>query len=87
MDGKVYGCFIGANLSCDSKADIRNTATPEMDAYCRANPTAESVPAAVSGHATIYEWKCQAGKAVAGDQVFQVDAQGYISKIWYAIEP
>ncbi|GAP15352.1 hypothetical protein LARV_03136 [Longilinea arvoryzae] len=87
MDGKVYGCFVGANLPCDSKADTSKESTPDMDAYCKSNPSAEFIPAAVTGHATIYEWKCQAGKAVAGNQTFQVDAQGYISEIWYVVEP
>ena len=87
MDGKVIGCFVGANLPCESKANTNTEPTSEMNTFCEEDATAEYIPAAVTGHDTIYEWKCQDGKAVIGDQVFHVDSQGYISEIWYAIEP
>ena len=87
MDGKVYACYVGANLPCDSKANTSQDPTVEISAYCEANPTADFIPASITGHDTIFNWKCQDGKAVAGDQVFHVDAQGYISEIWYPIQP
>ena len=85
MDGKVYACTVGANLPCNSKANTDKTPTqPEID-FCAANPTSDFIPAAVTGHDTIYEWICKAGQPQAGKQVFQVDKQGYIVEIWYAI--
>ena len=85
MDGKVYACTVGANLPCDSKANTDKTPTqPEID-FCQANLTSDFIPAAVTGHDTIYEWICKAGQPQAGKQVFQVDKQGYIVEIWYAI--
>jgi hypothetical protein len=85
MDGKVYACTVGANLPCDSKANTDKTPTqPEID-FCQANPTSDFIPAAVTGHDTIYEWICKAGKPEVGKQVFQVDKQGYIVEIWYVI--
>lgn len=85
MDGKVYACTIGANLPCDSKANTDKTPTqPELD-FCAANPTSDVIPAVVTGHDTIYDWSCKAGKPEAGKQVFQVDKQGYIVEIWYEI--
>jgi hypothetical protein len=85
MDGKVYACTVGANLPCDSKANTDKTPTqPELD-FCAANPTADVIPAAVTGHDTIYDWSCKSGKPEAGKQVFQVDKQGFIAEIWYEI--
>ena len=85
MDGKVYACTVGANLPCDSKANTDKTPTqPEID-YCQANPTYDFIPAAVTGHDTIYDWNCKAGKPEASKQVFKVDKQGYIVEIWYVI--
>jgi hypothetical protein len=57
---------------------------PELD-FCAANPTSDVIPAAVTGHDTIYGWICKAGKPVANTQVFTVDKQGFISEIWYMI--
>jgi hypothetical protein len=85
MDGKVYACTIGANLPCDSKANTDKTPTqPEID-FCKANPTSDVIPAAVTGHDTIYAWLCKAGQPAIDKQVFQVDKQGYIVEIWYEI--
>jgi hypothetical protein len=54
MDGKVYGCFVGANLPCQSKADSNRTPTTSETVFCRANPTADAIPAAVTGRETVY---------------------------------
>jgi hypothetical protein len=87
MDGKVYGCFVGANLPCDAKANTDKTPTSAEADFCKANPNSDFIPAAVTGHDTIYEWQCKDGTAVAGKQVFQVDPRGYITQIWYPINP
>ena len=87
MDQKVYACFVGANLPCESKADIRQASTAAMDDFCKTNPNNDFIPAAVTGHETIYAWGCKEGKAFAGKKVFDVDARGYIREIWYAITP
>jgi hypothetical protein len=87
MDGKVYACFVGANLPCADKANTDQTPTPgEMD-FCKANPNSDFIPAAVTGHDTVYEWRCKDGQAQVVRQTFQVDARGYIANIWYAINP
>jgi hypothetical protein len=58
-----------------------------MNQYCQANPGSEFIPAVVTSHQTIFAWSCQDENAVPGEQVFQVDEQGYIREIWYAITP
>jgi hypothetical protein len=86
MDGKVYGCYVGANLPCDEKANTDTTPTQAESDYCKANPGEDFIPAAVTGHNSIYDWQCKADQAITGKQVFHLDARGYISEIWYAVE-
>jgi len=85
MNGQVWVCHFGANLPCQEKADSGQTPTAEMAEFCTANPAAEVIPAAVTGRATVYEWKCSEGKPAVVRQVFQVDAQGYVADFWYEL--
>jgi hypothetical protein len=87
MGGKVYACFVGANLPCDSKADTDKTPTSAEADYCKSNPNSDFIPAAVTGHNTIYAWRCNQDTPAIDKQVFQVDSQGYIQEIWYQINP
>ncbi|MCB9151968.1 MAG: DUF333 domain-containing protein [Caldilineaceae bacterium] len=87
MDGRVYACFVGANLPCTTKADTSITPTAAMNSFCTSQPNADVIPAAVTGRATVYSWSCADGVANAGEQVFDVDAQGFLANIWYAIDP
>ncbi len=85
VDGKVVACFVGANLPCESKANTDKTPIPAMNEYCTANTTSDFIPAAVTGHDTIYAWACKDGKPAVDKQVFHVDTRGYIQEIWYPI--
>ena len=85
VDKKVYACTVGANLPCWEKANTSKEPTQEMKDYCAANPTSDFIPAAVTGHATVYEWNCVEGKPAAGKQFWQVDSRGFIADIWYEI--
>jgi hypothetical protein len=76
----LIGCVVGANLDC-FKADTRR-ALPGATAWCRDNPNAETVPMAATCHATIYEWSCKKGRAVAGKALVKVDPQGFIADNW-----
>jgi hypothetical protein len=87
MNGKVYACFVGANLPCDSKANTDKTPTTAETDFCKANPNSDFIPAAVTGHDTIYEWRCNQVAPEIVKQVFQVDERGYISDIWYPLTP
>ena len=85
MDGRVRVCHFGANLPCQEKADTSQAPSAAMQEFCTANPESESIPAAVTGRATVYEWKCAAGKPQVVGQVFQVDPQGYLANFWYEL--
>ncbi len=87
MNGKVYGCFVGANLPCDSKANVDKTPTAEEADFCKANPNADVIPAVVTGHETVYEWRCNNDAPEIVKQVAQVDARGYMTDIWYQLSP
>lgn len=87
MDGTVYACFVGANLPCDARANTDRTPTSAETDFCRQQPAADVIPAYVTGHDTVYAWRCTDGTPVIVQQVFQVDAQGFIADIWYPITP
>jgi len=87
MDGQVYACNFGANLPCDSKANTDKNPTPEMADFCKANPEVDFIPMYVTGHNTIYSWRCVKGAPELLEQIAQVDAAGYLANIWYPILP
>jgi hypothetical protein len=87
MDGSVYACFVGANLPCEAKANTDQTPTQAEIDYCQQNPDSDFIPAAVTGHETVYSWRCLGGAPEIVEQVVQPDAQGFLSNIWYEISP
>lgn len=87
MDDQVWVCHFGANLPCQEKADESQVPTAAMEEFCKSDPAAEFIPAAVTGRATVYEWKCNEGKPEVGEQLMQVDPQGYLSNFWYELTP
>src|SRR5689334_13936968 len=50
--GRVLVCIVGANLPC-GKANASRTPGEGTVQWCRANPDADSVPAAATGHDTL----------------------------------
>ncbi len=87
MDGKVYACSVGANLPCQDKANTDRTPTQGMQDYCQQNQNSDFIPMFVTGHNTVYAWRCNNGTPEVDHQVAQVDAQGYIAGIWHEISP
>ncbi|MDH7490474.1 MAG: hypothetical protein QHH80_13340 [Anaerolineae bacterium] len=85
MDGKVYACFVGANLPCEEKADTSRTPAQEMKDFCAQNQNADVIPAAVTGRATVYEWRCTNGEPAIVKQVFEADARGFLANFWYTV--
>ena len=87
MDGDVYACFVGANLPCEAKANTNRTPTQEEIAFCQQNPNSDFIPAVVTGRETVFEWRCRDGAPEIVKQVFQPNAQGSLSEIWYRSVP
>ena len=86
MNNKVYGCVVGANLPCQEKADTNKTPAAALNDFCKANPNATVIPAAVTGRATVYEWKCVSGTPQIVRQLFTPDARGFLSDFWYELK-
>ncbi len=82
MDDTVYVCVTGNGFSCDKPNTRRYN--PNVARYCRENPSWSNVPMVVSGHDTIYGWKCAGGKAVI-NYVEKIDARGYRADMWVAV--
>jgi hypothetical protein len=84
MDGAVYVCVAGANIPCYSKADLaaRNRGAEH---FCHRNHDAAVVPAYATGHASLYEWRCVAGKALRGKALGQIDRRGYRIDFWHRV--
>ena len=81
---RLLACVIGANLNC-GKVNARRS-LPGASEFCRANPDADVVPMAATGHDTIYDWRCVGGRAVATKTVVAVDRQGYDAGNWKEID-
>lgn len=80
MSGHVYACFVGANLPCD-KADP-STHIPAISAWCKINQNETFVPASISGHETIYDWRCENGQPAISPPSAPLDAQGFFKAYW-----
>ena len=87
MDGKIYACTIGANLPCSEKADTRRQPGAALVEFCRQNPDAGVIPMAVTGRATVFEWRCAGETPAIVRQFAQADAAGYLAGIWHEIDP
>ncbi len=88
--GEVLGCFPGANLQC---WDANTSTTPtkgEVD-WCAQHPgdfTEKAfIPMYVTGHTSIYEWRCKGTAPAIFRQVAEVDAAGLNARIWYRLSP
>jgi hypothetical protein len=81
--GKLMACWVGANLDC-GRANVHRRLLG-ASAWCRDHPGAESVPMVATGHDTIYDWRCEGRRAVAGKPNRTVDARGYIAGNWREI--
>jgi len=87
MDGRVYACFVGANLPCQEKANTSRTRSRAIVDFCKARPASDAVPMSTSGHATVYVWRCSDGKPEIVRQFAQPDARGFISTVWHRLAP
>jgi len=80
MAGSVMVCTKGANLPCGKANASRSL--PAADQYCGASPDSDLVPMSVTGHDTIYQWRCVGTSAVAGGEVERTDERGFFIRFW-----
>jgi hypothetical protein len=79
--GHVMVCTIGANLPC-GKANTSREPNPGMVQWCHDQPDADFIPAATTGHDTIYAWRCHNGAPRIAGQVLHVDPRGFVAEYW-----
>jgi hypothetical protein len=79
-DHDLLLCNVGANLPC-GKAN-QDTELRGANDWCRDNRNADMIPMAVTGHDTIYEWKCTDGVAKPARQIGKVDGRGFFLEYW-----
>jgi hypothetical protein len=82
--GHVMVCTVGANLPCGKANTSREPGEGTLQ-WCHDNPAAEFVPAAATGHDTIYAWGCQGGAPRILRQPLHVDAGGFVAEFWKAL--
>jgi len=78
--GDVMVCVVGANLPC-GKANT-STALPAAEEWCRTNQNAEFIPMYVTGHETIYRWRCTGSTATTTGEAAKLDARGFFADYW-----
>jgi hypothetical protein len=80
LNGRTLLCAAGANLVC-GKAN-RSRDLPGVADWCRDNRNSDDVPMFVTGHDTIYRWRCSNGKPAVSATVEDVDARGFLARNW-----
>ena len=83
-DRDVFVCTVGANLVC-GKADTHRNLSG-VKSWCVEHAGSPSVPAYVTGHATIYLWRCDGTRPVASRSALSVDPRGLISQNWKRVD-
>lgn len=78
--GRVLVCNTGANLPC-GKANT-SPELPSADAWCAEHPASDFIPMYVTGHDTIYRWRCNNVKAATVGAPAEVDRRGFIARYW-----
>jgi hypothetical protein len=82
--GNVMACSYGANLPC-GKANANRAPTPAEAQFCRENPDSLGIPAAVTGHDTLFVWACRGGSPIIERQMFHTDERGFVAEFWREI--
>lgn len=78
--GQVMACLTGANLNC-GRAEVSRVNHGAID-WCREHRDADFVPAYVTGHETIYAWRCHDGHAVVARHAMHADPYGFVAENW-----
>jgi len=80
MDGTAMLCAVGASLPC-GKANVSRS-LPAGTAWCQQHPDSGAIPMSVTGHDTIYRWRCAGPAAEVVGVAATVDSRGFIARLW-----
>lgn len=78
--GRVLVCNTGANLPCGKANTSRQL--PAAVTWCAEHPGSDFIPMYVTGHDTVYRWRCTGAKATAVGAPLKVDRRGFIARYW-----
>jgi hypothetical protein len=78
--GHVLACWVGANIPC-GKANTAKT-LPAATEWCATHPDSDFIPMVVTGHDTLYSWRCVGHAAQAGAPAGKLDARGFFDENW-----
>ncbi len=81
--GRALVCATGANLPC-GKLNGR-TNLPIADAWCGKHADAP-VPAVVTGHDSLWRWRCHGVRAVPDGQAWHRDGRGFARENWKPLD-
>jgi hypothetical protein len=85
MSGRLLLCNVGANLPCGKADTSRDLAG--ANSWCTQHPGSDFIPMYVTGHDTIYRWRCKGPKAITTGAVFSVDPRGFVRQMWKRADP
>ena len=83
-EGRVLICNLGANLPCGKANTNRDLAAAA--AWCAEHPGSDFIPMYVTGHDTIYRWRCDGAKAATSGEPLAFDRRGFISRLWKPVD-
>lgn len=85
MAGHLWACNYGANLPCN-KANSSRAPSPGVAAWCRDHHDAGYIPAYITGHDAIYDWRCHGGTPAITGPPAPIDARGFLTAYWRMLE-
>ncbi len=83
--GVVLMCNYGANLPC-GRADTSRVLPPQGTAWCQQKPEADFVPAYITGHDSVWRWRCHGGVPAAEEPPARVDPRGFLVRYWKQLQ-
>ena len=83
MDRKIWACNYGADLPCGKANSSRNLTAG--DTWCAQHPQADFIPAYITGHDSVWQWRCVQGIPTTTGPPEPVDSQGYLTRYWKVI--
>jgi hypothetical protein len=81
--GGVMLCTVGANLPC-GKANTSKV-LPAATQWCATHENSDFIPMVVTGHDTLYSWRCASGTATPGDPIGKIDSRGFFEEYWKSV--
>ena len=82
--GALEVCWVGANLPCGKAKTTRQL--PAATQWCQTHANSDFIPMVVTGHDTLYSWRCAGRKAEPGAPVGKLDARGFFAEYWKTVK-